>query len=62
MKRRLRALEARNPHAVGIWGRGGVRHLLAGWYIFPVPFTRYTYWVRRHEWRIFHITSFDLVD
>jgi len=65
VRRRVRHLEARNAHTVGIWGRGGVEHLVLckyGSYIFPVPLTNYTFWVRRGYRRIFHISHFDLVD
>jgi len=67
LRRMVSALEARNPATVGIWGRGGVRHLIRGNYmypaqIFPLPLTKYTFWVRRGHWRIFHISHFDLVD
>lgn len=64
-KRQIRlaqALNRRNPSTVGIWGPWGIRHLLKGHYITPVPFTGLTYWLRRGEWRIFHISDFDLVD
>ena len=60
--RKIKALETRNTHTVGIWGAGGIRHLLRGNYIMPLPLTRYTFWIRRGEWRIFHVSNFNLVD
>lgn len=60
--RLARALNTRNVSTVGIWGPWGILQLIKSRYIMPIPFTGLTYWLRRSEFRIFHVSDFDLVD
>lgn len=60
--KRAQALNFHNPSTVSIWGPWGILDPLRRGMIFPVPLTGMRLWMRRGEWQLHCIHSFDLVD